>query len=253
MLSPDDPAGVSHYAHESAYRCIVEMEKVRPVWNNLAEHPIMFTGKGAHIMTYPIAGHKYLNVAACIRDDQAWPDNGRHSVKASKSEMAEAFSQFGPSIRFLFQLVPDEQNRWGLFDTLDHPLKTYAFGNVTLAGDAAHASTPHHGAGACMGVEDALILSVLLEQAVKKLEPGTNGVGKSKVLTKVFEVYDAVRRPRCEWVVASSRLQGQVVKGEAPEITRDAESFLQHTINRYGEINGYNWKQAVERAVSLFE
>lgn len=213
----------------------------------------MFTGKGAHIFTYPIAGHKFLNVAACIRDDNAWPDDGRHSVKASKSEMVEAFSSFGPTVRSLFELVPEEQSRWGLFDTLDHPLKTYAFGPIALAGDAAHASTPHHGAGACMGVEDALVLSVLLEKAARQLKTATNEPRKSEVLAKAFQVYDTIRRPRSQWVVESSRLQGQVVKGETPEIASTAQSFLQHAIERYGKICTYDWKEAVARAVSLFE
>ncbi|EWZ46143.1 hypothetical protein FOZG_06326 [Fusarium oxysporum Fo47] len=64
----DNPASYPRYAHESAYRCLVDMNKAFPVLGHLAKRQILFAGHGAHIMAYPVADCKYLNVAAFIRD-----------------------------------------------------------------------------------------------------------------------------------------------------------------------------------------
>jgi 2-polyprenyl-6-methoxyphenol hydroxylase-like FAD-dependent oxidoreductase len=37
-------------------------------------------------------------------------------------------------------------------------------GRVVLIGDAVHATTPHLGAGACIGIEDAIVLAQELER-----------------------------------------------------------------------------------------
>jgi 2-polyprenyl-6-methoxyphenol hydroxylase-like FAD-dependent oxidoreductase len=39
------------------------------------------------------------------------------------------------------------------------PLPTYVRGRVALLGDAAHAMTPYLGQGACMAIEDAVVLA----------------------------------------------------------------------------------------------
>ncbi|KAI8183532.1 FAD-dependent monooxygenase azaH [Colletotrichum sp. SAR 10_86] len=48
---------------------------------------------------------------------------------------------------------------WGLFDLGDHPVPTFSRGRICLIGDAAHASTPHQGAGAGLCIEDAATLA----------------------------------------------------------------------------------------------
>lgn len=96
------------------------------------------------------------------------------------------------------------------------PAPTYSSGLVTLLGDAAHASTSHGGAGAGMGVEDALILSELLSQPeVRKLED----------LSIVFKVYDNIRRPRTQHLVRHSREAGMVFSLRFPGIGDDVEKL----------------------------
>merc|ERR1711871_874362 len=43
-------------------------------------------------------------------------------------------------------------------------LQRWSSPNVTLIGDACHAVTPNNGQGACMAIEDALILATLLRE-----------------------------------------------------------------------------------------
>ncbi len=86
---------------------------------------------------------------------------------------------------------------WALFDML--PAPTYYTGNVVLLGDAAHASTPHQGAGAGQALEDAFILSLLL---------GDMKTRSARDIPAAFRAYDAVRRPRSQKVVSTSRAAG---------------------------------------------
>ncbi|MEU9317813.1 FAD-dependent monooxygenase [Streptomyces sp. NPDC048295] len=78
-------------------------------------------------------------------------------------------------------------------------------GRVVLAGDAAHASTPHIAQGAAMAVEDALVLA-------ESLDAGTG-------VAAALDAWEARRRPRAMWVQAMSRavLKQETGNGTTPE------------------------------------
>ncbi|CBJ28407.1 Flavoprotein Monooxygenase [Ectocarpus siliculosus] len=44
------------------------------------------------------------------------------------------------------------------------PIDRWSSGNITLLGDACHPATPNNGQGACMAIEDALVLATLLAE-----------------------------------------------------------------------------------------
>jgi salicylate hydroxylase len=131
------------------------------------------------------------------------------TAPATSEQVAEVFREWGPTVRNIVALLPAQLDRWAIFDTYDHPAPTVVDGRVCLAGDAAHASSPHHGAGAGIGVEDALSICTLLERVNETLgrggkTPGASG-GAAGLIEKAFRVYDAVRAPRSQWLVKSSR------------------------------------------------
>ncbi|MER5614065.1 FAD-dependent monooxygenase [Streptomyces sp. NPDC002215] len=82
-------------------------------------------------------------------------------------------------------------------------------GRVVLAGDAAHASTPHIAQGAAMAVEDALVLA-------ESLDAGSG-------VAEALEAWEARRRPRAMWVQAMSRA---VLKQETGNETTPEEDEL---------------------------
>ncbi len=82
-------------------------------------------------------------------------------------------------------------------------------GRVVLAGDAAHASTPHLAQGAAMAVEDALVLAESLDTAGS--------------VPEALEAWEARRRPRALWVQAMSRA---VLKQEMGAPTTPEEDAL---------------------------
>jgi 2-polyprenyl-6-methoxyphenol hydroxylase-like FAD-dependent oxidoreductase len=63
------------------------------------------------------------------------------------------------------------------------PLPSFVRGRVVLLGDAAHAVTPDIGQGACLAIEDAVVLASTMD---------AEGVDRG------LRVYDATRRPRTE-------------------------------------------------------
>lgn len=109
---------------------------------------------------------------------------------------------------------------WALFD--HPPAPTYYKHRLAILGDAAHASTPHQGAGAGQAIEDAFVLSNLLGQ-----------VKSSKEIEEAFQAYDAVRRPRSQKVVKTSRDAAKVYEFEDEELGVDLEKIRGRLEGRY--------------------
>ncbi|MFI6648929.1 FAD-dependent monooxygenase [Streptomyces sp. NPDC050529] len=82
-------------------------------------------------------------------------------------------------------------------------------GRVVLAGDAAHASTPHLAQGAAMAVEDALVLAESLDAEAD--------------VAASLDAWEARRRPRAMWVQALSHA---VLKQETGGETTPEEDEL---------------------------
>lgn len=248
----DNSASYPHYAHESAYRCLVDMDKAFPVLGHLAKNQTLFAGHGAHIMAYPVADCRYLNVAAFVRDSGDWPHHRSHTVSARKDDIVDSFSQFGPYVRDLVKLLPEELKRWGMFDTLDHPLSSFTNGCITVAGDAAHGTTPHLGYGAGMGIEDVTVLTAALEQAAMVLKKGDLSISKEDVLRRAFETYDAVHRERAQWLVRISRRQGELVKWEVPGIEGDWDRIYNDMDERVPPLLSFDWEGMIRQTTDEF-
>lgn len=77
-------------------------------------------------------------------------------------------------------------------------------GRVVLIGDAVHATTPHLAAGACIGIEDAMVLA-------EELSAGTE-------LTSALSAFEERRYERCRMVVENSgRLADIEINGGSRE------------------------------------
>ncbi|WYZ43616.1 hypothetical protein EsH8_VII_000052 [Colletotrichum jinshuiense] len=253
VVGEDNPAAFAHYANESVYRGLLDMKQAAAALGAASETPIVYLGQGANIVTYPVAGDRYLNFAGFVRDSAGWHNSNKLTAPGSKKDVLKAFSEFGPSVKTLIELLPDELNRWALFDTFDHPVSTYAYDGIVLAGDAAHASTPHFGIGAGMGVEDALVLVTLLERAGEEVTTKHGEISKHSALAAAFKSYDSVRRGRSRWVVENSRRQGEVFKWLNHEVGRDHERFIKDTQDRMDKIVLYEWRGMILQAKREFD
>jgi 2-polyprenyl-6-methoxyphenol hydroxylase-like FAD-dependent oxidoreductase len=74
--------------------------------------------------------------------------------------------------------------------------RPWSRGRVVLIGDAVHATTPHLASGACIGIEDALVLAEEIERSAE--------------LPGALAAFEARRWERCRMVVENSARLGEI-------------------------------------------
>jgi 2-polyprenyl-6-methoxyphenol hydroxylase-like FAD-dependent oxidoreductase len=248
LFGEDHPASNPSYTHKYAIRGLVTMEKAKPI---LGSKPARMThcGPQAHLVTFPVVQGTVLNMVAFVHDPGEWTaKDGRLTAPALRSEATRGFFNFGPVVRGLIDLLPDQLDKWAIFDMLDNPAPYYSSGRMCLAGDAAHAAAPHHGNGAGFGVEDGLALATLLD-IVSKADVPTN----SSVLKTALQVYNDVRYERCQWLVDSSRKIGNVYEFMDPEVGTNHEKFEHEMYTRSHKIWDYDMDRMVHDCKLLVE
>jgi 2-polyprenyl-6-methoxyphenol hydroxylase-like FAD-dependent oxidoreductase len=209
---------------------------------------VMHCGPGAHVLTFPVANNKILNVVAFVTDLEEWiaPDQ-KYVVPACKEEAAGAFSKFSPVVRNLIDLLPENLDKWAVFDTHEQPVPSYIKGRLCLAGDAAHASSPHHGAGAGSGVEDCLALVGLLQlvsEYPKTLRPTAVQVA--------LQVYNNVRYDRSQWIMDTSRAIGEIYEFRNQDCLSDHEKIAREIHDRSHKIWDYDINVMVDDSLDQF-
>lgn len=98
---------------------------------------------------------------------------------------------------------------------------------MCLVGDAAHATAPHHGAGAGFCIEDAAVLAHILSDP---------RVSDARTVEAALATYDASRRERGSWLVQSSRRIGNTYEWLTPGIEEDLEKIKDDIEFRNGVI-----------------
>lgn len=114
--------------------------------------------------------------------------------------------------------MPDP-SQWAIFE--HPPISAFCRSRVALLGDAAHASTPHQGAGAGQAIEDAHVLAELLSD---------DRVVTAADVVAAFKAYDEVRRPRSQKVVTTSKENAYLLCLCMEEVGDDEEK-LKKTFN----------------------
>ncbi|ROW12027.1 hypothetical protein VPNG_05280 [Cytospora leucostoma] len=208
LLGEGIPAAKTHYSHKVVYRALLPIkDAVSALGEDKANNQCTHLGPNAHIVSFPVANWTLLNVFVFLHDPEEWPDRNRMVTPGTREDVENAVRDWSPGVRELVSMFPENITRWGIYDTAEHPAPTYAIGRVCLAGDSGHATTPFHGAGACMGVEDALVLATALETAVAYPEYRKR---KAKTISAALQAYSDMRLERSHWLVDSSRVMGDI-------------------------------------------
>lgn len=127
-----------------------------------------------------------------------------------------------------------EPQKWSLWH---HPTApTFYSGRLAIIGDAAHASTPHQGAGCGQAFEDALVMCELLAH---------DNVKTADDIESAFTAYDAVRRPRTLRVVETSRENGEVCMMKGPDAKGDLTKIKKNLDKRFEWI----WYENLDKQV----
>ncbi|KAK4697080.1 salicylate hydroxylase, partial [Lecanoromycetidae sp. Uapishka_2] len=252
ILGEDNPASYPSYTHKYAFRGLIPMERARAALGDAkTQTRHMHLGQDAHALTFPVAGGALLNVVAFVTDPEDWPYKEKFTAPAEKAAAVEAFANWNPAVRAIMDLLPDELDKWAVFDLYDHRLPTYVHGRVCISGDAAHAAAPYHGAGAGFCIEDALVLAELIDGAEKKI--GEAGRGKAEMIRAAFEAYNEVRLERTRWLVESSRFVGEMYEWQDKEIERDAELCGKEIEWRSHRIWDYDVDTMVKNTAEVYE
>ena len=183
------PESEPRYAGYTCWRAVIEMpsevdcEETTETW-----------GAGKRFGIVPLSGNK-LYWFACVN---AQRDSA--SMKSMRvADLLMLFSSFHKPIPHVIRSTKNEELIWG--DIVDiKPLTRFCFGNILLLGDAAHATTPNMGQGACMAIEDAVVLRNCLVR-----EPDTK---------KAFKTFEEKRKGRTKKIVATSWRLGKVAQVE---------------------------------------
>jgi 2-polyprenyl-6-methoxyphenol hydroxylase-like FAD-dependent oxidoreductase len=93
------------------------------------------------------------------------------------------------------QIGPDSQIVFRPLEALLMP-RPWFTGRAVLIGDTVHATTPHLASGACIGIEDALVLAEELERHAD--------------VTQALAAFEARRWERCRMVVENSLRLGEI-------------------------------------------
>jgi 2-polyprenyl-6-methoxyphenol hydroxylase-like FAD-dependent oxidoreductase len=142
----------------------------------------------------PLAGNK-VYWFACIN---AAPDEERFKHFRVK-DLLNHFSHFHQPIPSILEATKDEDLLWN--DIIDlKPINKYAFGNILLIGDAAHATTPNLGQGACQAIEDAVVLA--------------NAFKETKTVEAAFALFETKRLKKTHFITNTSWRIGKVAQIE---------------------------------------
>jgi salicylate hydroxylase len=137
-----------------------------------------------------------MNVIGVGREPH-WQEEGWR-IPATVEEFASLYGDFYPAaLQLIYAIPPVALFKWGLRDR--EPLHRYSKGRVTMLGDAAHPMTPFLGQGACIAIEDALVLG--------------RAFIASKTFSEAFAIYEGTRKERANGVQLASRQQADEIQG----------------------------------------
>lgn len=142
--------------------------------------------------------------------------------------MLEDYKHWSPTVRALLENL-QSTDVWALFDHSPAPEYYQVSPLICLVGDAAHASTPHQGSGAGMCIEDVYALSELLQNCTNRDQ-----------VAQAIRAYDAVRRPRTQKLVKTSREAGMLWDFEGEGIGDDLDAFQHNALSRMDWIWNYD-------------
>lgn len=197
--------GAPRVSGHIAYRAVLPIEEVEEQYRQNAM--ILWAGPRNHLVQYPLRGGKLFNLVAVFHSDryvEGWDRQG------DPEELHRRFEKNCDTVRSLLAKV-DTWRMWVLCDR--EPVKNWSSGRATLLGDAAHPMLQYLAQGACMALEDAVVL------AQKLTENGPD-------VSTAFARYQQERYLRTGRVQTMARVYGSFYHAEG--VARElATNFLQ--------------------------
>lgn len=205
------PQSTPRFAGYTCWRAVIDNPPPNINWDETSET----WGSGARFGVVPLT-HNRVYWFACLNANRG--DEKFRNYKVP--DLLRHFGDFHFPVPELLLRTREDQLIWN--DILDiAPLRKFAFNRVLLMGDAAHATTPNLGQGACMAIEDAVVLANLLESA-----PGVQ---------KAFETFEQRRLPHTKKIINDSWRLGRVAQLENPVLMALRNAAIRLTPERVVE------------------
>ena len=151
MVGEEKPTPIGYVAH----RTIVPMADAPAVARR--KEVILWGGPGFHIVQYPLRDETLFNIVAVFKTENLYE---RADESAYRAVLTETYASAHPTMLAMLAMM-DLKRRWVLADRA--PIRKWSKGRVALLGDAAHPTLQSYAQGACMAIEDAVVLARCVE------------------------------------------------------------------------------------------
>ncbi len=195
--------GAPRVSGHTTYRSVVPFDQMPELLR--LNSATLWAGPKCHIVHYPLSGSNFFNLVVTYHNHAPEPVAG---LPMAREEVLRGFEHVHPLPRSIIE-SRDDWRLWVLCDR--DPVDNWMDGRVTLLGDAAHPTLQYMAQGACMAMEDAVVLSQLLKDCDGDIEAA-------------FKQYQNCRIHRTARVTLASRAMGEHVyhPDGAHAKTRDA-------------------------------
>jgi salicylate hydroxylase len=183
LFGPDEP----RYTGLVSWRAVVPRKRVEGLPNLDSFTKWWGPTPERQIVTFPLSRGSEIFVFATTPQEN-WTEEG-WTLAGDVAELRAAFADFHPEARSLLDACA-EVTRSALH--VRSPMQAWASGGAVLLGDAAHPMVPFMAQGACMAIEDAVVLARAVE--------GVDAAGVPAALS----CYEAARIPRTSRVQEGS-------------------------------------------------
>lgn len=192
------PGSEPRYSGYTCWRALIPESGIEP------EHGFETWGPAGRFGVTPLKGELYWY--ACINA----PRNSARYKAYTIQDLQRHFGSYHSPVPQLLACTPGDKLIWSDICDLE-PVRHYAYGNMVFIGDAAHATTPNLGQGACQAIEDALILA----------EEWSRGAGAD-----AFIRFEKRRLKRTRFIINNSRRIGSIAQLQNPLLIALRNTFM---------------------------
>jgi 2-polyprenyl-6-methoxyphenol hydroxylase-like FAD-dependent oxidoreductase len=181
---------------------------------------ILWAGPKTHLVHYPLRRGELYNLVVVFhsrRYEEGWNSYG------DPAELKEHFTGQQPQVLEFLAMV-EEWRMWVLCDR--EPISRWSEGRATMIGDAAHPMLQYLAQGACMAIEDAVILA-------------KHAAATPDDLPGAFVRYQRERYLRTTRLQVTARIYGEIY--HAADAVRDLRKAMLAGRSVDQVINGMAW------------
>ena len=158
----------------------------------------LWGGEGFHIVHYPLRHGKLFNIVTVFRTPTYMQ---KVDVATYKAELDKTYARAHPIMKKLIDLTALDW-RGAVADR--EPIRHWTKGRAVLLGDAAHSTLQSLAQGACMAIEDGVVLAELIELSRGNFEAA-------------FRQFQSERVLRTAHIILQSRYMWKVLHPEGEE------------------------------------